>query len=39
MADSKIKFSFALMFGFKLLMDFVGLLWTLIQLFLMFNRR
>jgi FtsH-binding integral membrane protein len=39
MADDKVKLNFVLMFGYKLLVDFIGLIWTLIRLYLMLNRR
>jgi hypothetical protein len=37
LAEPKIAWNFALMFGFKLLMDLVGLVWNILILMLRFS--
>jgi len=38
LASTSVQFKMAFLFGFKLLMDFVGLIWMLIRLYLIFKR-
>jgi hypothetical protein len=38
MTDGKVQFLMAMMFGFKLLIDFIGLIWIMIRILIMIRR-